>query len=141
DTDNEGNLVGDPTEVAMVRYALDKGFDLEAELNKSPRVGEVPFESDRKLMSTIHQLDDGRYLVTVKGAPDQLIERTTQIFDKGDVRELNEEDQTHILDSNKELAKQALRVLGGAYNIIEAVPSEINTDTNEKSLTLHDLVA
>src|SRR5690625_4726216 len=46
DTDNEGNLVGDPTEVAMVRYALDKGFDLEAELNKSPRVGEVPFESE-----------------------------------------------------------------------------------------------
>lgn len=141
DTDNEGNLVGDPTEVAMVRYALDKGFDLEAELNKSPRVGEVPFESDRKLMSTIHQLDDGRSLVTVKGAPDQLIERTTQIFDKGDVRELTEEDQTHILDSNKELAQQALRVLGGAYKIIDEVPSEINTETIEKDLIFTGLVA
>ena len=141
DTDNEGNLVGDPTEVAMVRYALDKGFDLEEELNKTPRIGEVPFDSDRKLMSTIHQLEDGRYLVTVKGAPDQLIERTTQIFDKGDVRELTEEDQTHILDSNKELAQQALRVLGGAYKIIEEVPSELNTDTIEKDLIFTGLVA
>lgn len=141
DTDNEGNLVGDPTEVAMVRYALDKGFDLEEELNKTPRIGEVPFDSDRKLMSTIHQLEDGRYLVTVKGAPDQLIDRTTQIFEKGDVRELTDADKTHILDSNKELAQQALRVLGGAYKIIEEVPSELNTDTIEKDLIFTGLVA
>ncbi|SHE84815.1 Ca2+-transporting ATPase [Atopostipes suicloacalis DSM 15692] len=141
DTDNEGNLVGDPTEVAMVRYALDKGFYLEEELNKTPRIGEVPFDSDRKLMSTIHQLEDGRYLVTVKGAPDQLIDRTTQIFEKGDVRELTDADKTHILDSNKELAQQALRVLGGAYKIIEEVPSELNTDTIEKDLIFTGLVA
>lgn len=141
DTDNEGNLVGDPTEVAMVRYALDKGFDLEEELNKTPRIGEVPFDSDRKLMSTIHQLEDGRYLVAVKGAADQLIDRTTQIFEKGDVRELTDADKTHILDSNKELAQQALRVLGGAYKIIEEVPSELNTDTIEKDLIFTGLVA
>ena len=141
DTDNEGNLVGDPTEVAMVRYALDKSFDLEEELNKTPRIGEVPFDSDRKLMSTIHQLENGQYLVTVKGAPDQLINRATQIFEKGNVRELTDTDKTHILDSNKELAQQALRVLGGAYKIIDEVPSELNTETIEHNLIFTGLVA
>ena len=141
DTDKEGNLVGDPTEVAMVRYALDKGFNLEEELNQTPRIGEVPFDSDRKLMSTIHQLENGKYLVTVKGAPDQLIERTTQIFEKGNTRELTDADKTKILDSNKELAQQALRVLGGAYKIIDEVPAELNTETIEKDLIFTGLVA
>lgn len=141
DTDNEGNLVGDPTEVAMVRYALDKGFDLEDELQKMPRIAEVPFESDRKLMSTIHELDDGRYLVAVKGAPDQLIERVTKIFVDGEVREFTEADREHILDSNEELARQALRVLAGGYKIVDEVPSEVNTDTVENDLIFAGLVA
>src|SRR5699024_2767261 len=141
DTDNEGNLVGDPTEVAMVRYALDKGFDLEEQLEKTPRIGEVPFDSDRKLMSTIHKLEDGKFLVAVKGAPDQLIERTTQIFDEGEVREITKEDKEHILNSNKELARQALRVLAGAYKIIDEVPSETNTETIENNLIFTGLVA
>lgn len=141
DTDSEGNLVGDPTEVAMVRYALDKGFDLEEQLEKTPRIGEVPFDSDRKLMSTIHKLEDGKFLVAVKGAPDQLIERTTQIFDEGEVREITKEDKEHILNSNKELARQALRVLAGAYKIIDEVPSETNTETIENNLIFTGLVA
>src|SRR5690625_3640482 len=140
-TDNEGNLVGDPTEVAMVRYALDKGFDLEDELQKMPRIAEVPFESDRKLMSTIHELDDGRYLVAVKGAPDQLIERVTKIFVDGEVRDFTEADREHILDSNEELARQALRVLAGGYKIVDEVPSEVNTDTVENDLIFAGLVA
>lgn len=141
DTDNEGNLVGDPTEVAMIRYALDKGFDLEEELQSTPRIAEVPFESDRKLMSTIHQLEDGRYLVAVKGAPDQLIERVTKIFVDGKVREFTKADKEHILESNEELARQALRVLAGGYKIIDEVPSEINTDTVENDLIFAGLVA
>src|SRR5699024_4753343 len=78
-TDAENNLVGDPTEVAMIQYVLDKGFDLKNALEQAPRIEEVPFDSDRKLMSTIHKLADGRYLVAVKGAPDQLIKRVTNI--------------------------------------------------------------
>jgi len=140
-TDDEGNLTGDPTEVAMIKYALDKGFDLESELEETPRVEEVPFESDRKLMSTIHELEDGRYLIAVKGAPDQLIKRVTHIYNDGDVREFTDADQEDILDSNEEMARQALRVLAGAYKIVDEIPEEVNTDTVENDLIFSGLVA
>lgn len=141
DTDSNDNLVGDPTEVAMIKYALNKGFDLEGALNTTPRVEEVPFESDRKLMSTIHELEDGRYLVAVKGAPDQLIKRVTNIYNNGEVTPFTEEDEQHVLDSNEQLARQALRVLAGAYKIIDEIPSEINSETIENDLTFAGLVA
>ena len=141
DTGSNGQLVGDPTEVAMIQYVLDKGFDLEAALKETPRVAEVPFESDRKLMSTIHELNDGRYLVAVKGAPDQLIKRVTNIYNNGEVSEFTKADEEHILDSNEELARQALRVLAGAYKIVDELPSEVNTETIENDLTFAGLVA
>ncbi len=141
DTDNEGKLVGDPTEIAMIQYGIDKGQKLEEELNKHPRVGEVPFESDRKLMSTIHELEDGRYLVAVKGAPDQLIKRVTNIYDDGEVREFTDKDERQILNANEEMARQALRVLAGAYKIIDEIPAELNTDTVENDLIFAGLVA
>lgn len=141
DTDNNGKLVGDPTEVAIVRYAVDKGFELKEALKENPRVAEVPFESDRKLMSTIHQLEDGRYLVAVKGAPDQLINRVSNIFMNGEERAITEEDKNDILQANEKLARQALRVLAGAYKIIDELPEELNTDTVEHDLTFTGLVA
>ena len=67
--DAEGNLIGDPTETAFIQYALDKGYDVKGFLEKYPRVAELPFDSDRKLMSTVHPLPDGKFLVAVKGAP------------------------------------------------------------------------
>jgi len=140
-TDAEGNLTGDPTEVAMIKYALDKGFDLEGALAETPRVEEVPFESDRKLMSTIHELNDGRYLVAVKGAPDQLIKRVTDIYEDGDVREFTDADKDAILDANEDMASQALRVLAGAYKIVDEIPAEVNTNTVENDLTFAGLVA
>ncbi len=141
DTDANDNLVGDPTEIAMIKYALDKGFELENELKKTPRVEEVPFESDRKLMSTIHKLEDGRYLVAVKGAPDQLIKRVANIYNNGEVSEFTEADEKDILESNEQLARQALRVLAGAYKIIDELPAEINSETVENDLTFAGLVA
>ena len=141
DTDGDGNLVGDPTEVAMIRFALDKGFALNEKLEQTPRIDEVPFESDRKLMSTVHQLEDGRYLVAVKGAPDQLIKRVTEIYEHGEVRPFTQEDQKEINNSNEELARQALRVLAGAYKIVDELPTEINTDTLENDLIFAGLVA
>jgi Ca2+-transporting ATPase len=140
-TDNNNELVGDPTEVAMVRYALEKDFDLKGALAKEPRVEEVPFESDRKLMSTIHELDDGRYGVAVKGAPDQLIERATQIYIDGEVRPITEQDKKDILDANEKMAMEALRVLAGAYKVIDEIPAEVNTDTVENDLIFAGLVA
>lgn len=141
DTDNEGNLVGDPTEIAMIDYVLDKGFELEAALKETPRVAEVPFESDRKLMSTVHELEDGRYLIAVKGAPDQLTKRVSHIYNNEEVSAFTDADKKRILDSNEQLARQALRVLAGAYKIVDELPSEVNTETIENDLTFAGLVA
>ncbi len=141
DTDSNDQLVGDPTEVAMIQYVLDQGFDLEAALQQTPRVAEVPFESDRKLMSTIHELEDGRYLIAVKGAPDQLIKRVTHIYNNGEVAEFTKADEERILDANEELAREALRVLAGAYKIVDEIPAEVNTDTVENDLIFAGLVA
>lgn len=139
--DSSGKLVGDPTETAMIQYALDQDFDFEAAKAKEPRIHEVPFESDRKMMSTVHQLEDGRYLVVAKGAPDALIERSTHI-QMGDSQEVLSDDHKSVInESNTELAQQALRVLAGAYKIVDELPSEINSDTLENNLIFAGLVA
>ena len=75
----DGKLIGDPTETALVQFGLDHNFDVRDVLKSEPRVAELPFDSDRKLMSTIHKEADGTYFVAVKGAPDQLLKRVTRI--------------------------------------------------------------
>ena len=121
--DVEGNLIGDPTETAFIQYALDKGYDVKGFLEKYPRVAELPFDSDRKLMSTIHKEADGTYFVAVKGAPDQLLKRVTRIEINGEVRLITDEDKQAILATNKDLAKQALRVLMMAYKTSNEIPT------------------
>lgn len=138
--DDQGQLLGDPTETAMIKYALDKEFDLKGELTKSPRVDEVPFDSTRKLMSTIHQLEDGRYFVAVKGAPDQLIKRCTQVDNNGEVTTLADNQVDEILEYNTNLAKDALRVLAGAYKIIDEIPADVKSETIETDLIFAGLV-
>lgn len=139
--DNNGDLVGDPTEVAMVNYVLDQGFDLEAELKRTPRVAEIPFDSERKLMSTVHELEDGRYLIAVKGAPDQLIKRVSSIFINEQVNDFSQADEDRISEVNDQLARQALRVLAGAYKIVDDLPTEIKSENLETDLTFAGLVA
>ena len=121
--DVEGNLIGDPTETAFIQYALDKGYDVKGFLEKYPRVAELPFDSDRKLMSTIHKEADGTYFVAVKGAPDQLLKRLTRIEINGEVRPITDKDKQAILATNKDLAKQALRVLMMAYKTTNDIPT------------------
>ncbi|QTU82902.1 cation-translocating P-type ATPase [Carnobacteriaceae bacterium zg-C25] len=135
-----GELIGDPTETAMVKFALDKAMDVTALNTRLPRVAEVPFDSDRKLMSTIHQLDNGKYFVAVKGAPDQLLNRATQVNNNGQVSALNDASRTEILSYNSTMAKQALRVLAGAYKIIDTIPSVVDTNTIENDLIFAGLV-
>lgn len=139
--DNDGKIIGDPTETAMVKYAIDHQMDYKGLLADYPRIDEVPFESDRKLMSTIHKLEDGRFAVYVKGASDQLIQRATQIEINGQVRPIQEADISKIQEQNESLAKQALRVLAGAYKIIDQVPATVNSETVENDLIFTGLVA
>ena len=136
----DNSLLGDPTETAMVQYGLDKNYDVREELVNIPRVAEVPFDSTRKLMTTIHQLEDGKYLVATKGAPDMLLDRVTKIEKHGEVSAFTEDDRTTLMKLNKEMATQALRVLAMAYKVIDNLPETIDTDSIEHDLIFAGLV-
>lgn len=137
--DEHGKLIGDPTETALVQFGLDHSFDVRGSMKTEPRVAELPFDSDRKLMSTIHKEAEGKYFIAVKGAPDQLLKRVTQIEDNGQLRPITEEDKQTILDTNKSLAKQALRVLMMAYKYSDTLPT-LETDVVESDLVFSGLV-
>lgn len=137
--DPSGKLIGDPTETALVQFGLDQNFDVRDALVNEPRVAELPFDSTRKLMSTIHQQADGRFLVAVKGAPDQLLKRVTQIEDNGTIRPITDADRETILATNKDLAKQALRVLMMAYKYVDVIP-ELESEILENDLIFSGLV-
>ena len=136
----DNSLLGDPTETAMVQYGLDKNYDVREELVNIPRVAEVPFDSTRKLMTTIHQLEDGKYLVATKGAPDMLLDRVTKIEKHGEVSAFTEDDRTTLMKLNKEMATQALRVLAMAYKVIDTLPGTVDTDSIEHDLIFAGLV-
>lgn len=137
--DPDGKLIGDPTETALVQFGLDHNFDVREVLKSEPRVAELPFDSDRKLMSTIHKEPDGSYFVAVKGAPDQLIKRVTRIEINGEVRPITDEDKQAILAINKDLAKQALRVLMMAYKTTSEIPI-LESEVVESDLIFSGLV-
>ena len=137
--DPDGKLIGDPTETALVQFGLDHNFDVREVLKSEPRVAELPFDSDRKLMSTIHKETDGSYFVAVKGAPDQLLKRVTRIEINGEIRPITDADKQAILTSNKDLAKQALRVLMMAYKTTSDIPT-LESEVVESDLIFSGLV-
>lgn len=137
--DPSGKLIGDPTETALVQFGLDHNFDVREAMVAEPRVAELPFDSDRKLMSTIHKQADGKYFIAVKGAPDQLLKRVTQIEENGQIRPITDADKQAILDTNKSLAKQALRVLMMTYKYSDALPT-LETEVVEANLVFSGLV-
>lgn len=122
----DGSVIGDPTEAALLVVAQKAGQDF----GQTERVGEVPFTSVRKFMTTIHRTDKG-FLVTSKGATEVILERSTHILANGEVRPLTSQMRQNILDQNQGLSKQALRVLAMAYKEVEAKPSD---DEAEKGL-------
>lgn len=137
--DPNGKLIGDPTETALVQFGLDYSFDIREALVEEPRVAELPFDSERKLMSTIHKEADGKYFVAVKGAPDQLLKRVTRIEENGQVRDITAEEKEGILAVNKDLARKALRVLMMAYKYVSEVPA-LESDIIESDLIFSGLV-
>ena len=136
----DGTLIGDPTETALVQFGIDQNFDIHQSLKKEPRVGELPFDSDRKLMSTVHQLADGRYLVAVKGAPDVLIQRTKRVFVAGQEHSMTEKQKNEILFNNADMAKQALRVLAMGFKYLDELPQELTSEILENDLCFAGLV-
>ena len=125
-TSREGKEIGDPTEVALVNLGHDILID-ELELRKDyKRLAEIPFDSDRKLMSTLHSIDDKNIMFT-KGALDVILDRVKFIMTSDGVKELTIEDKNKILDINRKLSESGLRVLSFAYKELDEV-REINLD-------------
>jgi Ca2+-transporting ATPase len=135
----DGALIGDPTETALIQFGIDHQYNLHESLKAEPRVAELPFDSGRKLMSTVHKLADGNFLVAVKGAPDQLIKRVAKKLVNKEVAAFTENDHKQIASINHTLAKQALRVLAFGYKIVAKIP-ELKTDTLESELIFAGLV-
>jgi Ca2+-transporting ATPase len=136
----DGSLAGDPTETAMIQFGFDKGYDVRETIKVQPRVGEVPFDSDRKMSTTVHETlgeeqSNGKYVSMTKGAPDVIIERSTHYVNNGEILPLDEAARKELLDANHGMAIQALRVLGMSYRYIDELPGEFNTETLE-----HDLI-
>lgn len=137
---SEGELIGDPTETALIKFGLKHAFDVCEALKQEPRVAELPFDSERKLMTTYHQLADGRFLVATKGAPDELLKRCISYDVNGDIRQMDDAQRDLILSTNTQLAKQALRVLAMAYKIVDHVPENLVPEEIEKDLIFSGLV-
>jgi len=117
-------IKGDPTEGALVVTAAKAGLWKEELEKEAPRIGEIPFSSERKLMTTVHIASGKKKIAFVKGAPEIVLEKCTKIFEKGKVRKITEEDRTKILKINEAMAKQALRNLGFAF---KEVPESVKT--------------
>lgn len=131
----ENELAGDPTETALVSFYLNQDQPVQKFVNSHQRLAEIPFDSERKLMSTFNQMDDSQILMTMKGAPDQLLERVTKIQDGDDVRDITDDDKRLISATNHDLATQALRVLAFAYRLVDTVPTDLTSAAQE-----HDMI-
>ena len=113
-TIKEGVEIGDPTETALINFASKAGYNFEEERKIHPRVGEIPFDSDRKLMTVAVKYDDGIYIIT-KGATDIICNRVKNIYSHGADREITKNDVDEILKANMEFSSNGLRVLSYAY--------------------------
>jgi Ca2+-transporting ATPase len=142
-------MVGDPTEGALVVAAAKAGLWRTEEESRYPRVAEVPFDSKRKRMTTVHQVTNGvpemdadltrspfksEYVALVKGAPDVLLDLSTHVLDGGGVQALDPHRREAILQRNKMMAAQALRVLGFAFQPLDRIAEDATADELERDL-------
>ena len=139
-TDEEkGTAVGDPTEVALIMIGDGMGIEERAYREQYPRLCELAFDSDRKLMSTLHVLDGGETVMLTKGALDVLLEHSTQLLTSEGVVELTDQRREQILAVNQELSSKGLRVLAFAYR---DMPGATRLDfTNEREYTFIGLIS
>lgn len=118
DIKDEIEATGEPTEVAIVNKALSEGINKKELYNKMKRISEIPFDSNRKLMTTVHKLENGFRSIT-KGAPDVMINKCDRIYRNGKVERLSEAERRNIQNQNTELADNALRVIAVGYRDFE----------------------
>lgn len=137
--DENKEIIGEPTEAALVAYALTLDLNKNDLSKNEPRVAEAPFDSMRKMMSTVHS-KDGAYIQYTKGAPDEVLKCCTKILKDGKVRDITEADRTEILKKNKEYADKALRVLACSFKELSEIPADQSPEALEKDLVFCGLV-
>ena len=136
----EKTAIGDPTETALLDVGMKYGIDkiiLDVDM---PRIAEIPFDSERKLMTTVHRSDSEEYIIAVKGGLDEILNCCTRINDGTEVRPLTEEDKNDILKANFDMASKALRVLAICCKSLNEIPDTITSATLENELIFLGMV-
>ncbi len=133
-----GEIAGDPTETALIDMALNLDYQ-HSIIRENIRVQEVPFDSERKLMTTINE-NNGKYRVYTKGGVDELLKRCNSYLFKGEIKTNLDEYANWIRENNENMAKEALRVLAFAYKDIDHIPSKEEMETIESELTFIGMV-
>ncbi len=132
---NSWEVFGDPTEGALIVSAAKAGLEKEALEKSFPRIGEIPFTSERKRMTTIHKTPEGEVHAYMKGAPEIVLERCSRVLENGEEKVLTEEAKRRILEVNEKLAGNALRVLAMAYRrLSEAMAEHHDDETVEREM-------
>jgi len=137
--DQKIETIGDPTETALISFAAKTGFYKDKAEQEFPRRAEIPFDSERKLMTTINEIN-GKLICMTKGAPDILLEKCNRILTDGNIVYLTNEHKEEIKAANSEMAGKALRVLALAYKEIDEIPEKLTPDIVEKQLIFTGLV-
>jgi hypothetical protein len=130
---NINDAIGEPTECALVNYAEKLGLSKNEKKKEYPRIGEVPFDSMRKMMTTVHGKADGVVQFT-KGAPDEILKRCTSAIVNGNVVPMTDEIRAEILKANKSMADQALRVLAAAKKDLDVAPAVYEAEAVENEI-------
>ncbi len=137
--DGKKEAIGEATEVAIVNEALKVGENKEELDTYYQRVNEIPFASERKKMTTIHQYG-GKYRIITKGAPDVLLESCSYYYDNGEENPLSKLKKEQISNYNEQMAQKALRVIAVAYRDVDTLPDNISVETIENGLTFMGLI-
>lgn len=136
----EKEAIGEPTECALVNYAQSVNMPKNVQKISYARIGEVPFDSGRKMMTTVHRTEDGKIIQFTKGAPDEIIKRCTKAWENGEIVDFSDESRAKAFEMNKNMADKALRVLAAAIKPLDVIPSKYGSDELENELCFVGLV-
>lgn len=131
--DRDGGITGEPTEAALVKYALTLEMNKNDLKDRHPRVGEAPFDSMRKMMSTVHEHGE-RFIQYTKGAPDEILKKCAFAEIDGKTVEMTKEITEQIMAENHRMAGKALRVLAAAYRKYSDIPPSFDAESLEKEM-------
>lgn len=136
--ENKLQAIGEPTEVAITNAAIQIGLNKTELYEKMQRINDIPFDSKRKMMTTIHKFGN-KYRIITKGAPDILLKKCSKYYQNGDITPIFSKIE-NIKEQNKIMADKALRVIAVAYKDVESLPTKLNAQTIEEDLTFVGLI-